>query len=91
MTRRLIAIFALLSGLAALHAPAHASRLNDLSYDVEALAEIANPAGGAACQCERPQGKRVRTCGKEASKPVPQRTVLSLPASILIGSDLALE
>ncbi|MEM6826518.1 MAG: hypothetical protein AAF553_01090 [Pseudomonadota bacterium] len=91
MTRRLIAIFVLLSGLAALHAPAHASRLDDLSHDIETLAEIAKPQDGARCQCERPQRKRDRKCGEKASKAARPSHSFVLPASIIIGSDLALE
>ena len=91
MTRRLLAILALLSGLAALHAPAHASRLDELSYDVQALSEVANSKGGAACVCEHPPQKRNRVCDdgkKAATRP---RLIGVLPPSLVMGADRALE
>ena len=97
MSRRLLALSALLSGLAALHAPAHAavsggaSRLDNLSYDIESLAEMANPKGSSACQCERPPNKRKRACEKQSTKAARPRFVGVLPPPVVVGSDFALE
>jgi len=97
MSRRLIALLALISGLAALHAPAHAavghgsSRLDNLSYDIETLAEMANPQGSSACQCESPPKKRKRACEEQSKKAVRPRLVGVLPPPVVVGSDFALE
>ncbi|MEO0589575.1 MAG: hypothetical protein AAFZ11_03330 [Pseudomonadota bacterium] len=91
MTRRLLAVLALLSGLAALHAPAHASRLDQLSYDVQALADAVNAKGGAACQCERPPQKRNRVCEEAEVKAMRPRLLGILPPSLVVGADRALE
>lgn len=92
MSRRLLALLAILSGLAALHAPAHASsRLDNLSYDIETLAEIANPQGHSACQCERPPKKRKRTCEEQNKSVARPRLIGVLPPPVVVGSDFALE
>lgn len=91
MTRRLLALLALLSGLAALHAPAHASRLDDLSYDIETLAEMAKSHGGAACQCERPAQKRKHVCAERKKKTARPRLIGVLPPSVVLGADKSLE
>ena len=92
MTRRLLALLAILSGLAALHAPAHASsRLDQLSYDVETLAEIADPQNAAACLCVVPPQKPSAACLK-ARKPKRRVRLLNvLPALMMVGVDRSLE
>jgi hypothetical protein len=91
MTRQIIALLALLSGLAALHAPAHASRLEQLSYDVQALAEVANSQGGAACLCTAPPQRRNRSCDETKQAATRPRFIGILPPSIVLGADRALE
>ena len=91
MSRRLLALLAILSGLAALHAPAHASQLDDLSYDIETLAEMVNPQGSAACQCEHPPKKRKRACEEQNKSVARPRINGLLPPSIVVGSDFSLE
>ena len=92
MSRRLLALLAILSGLAALHAPAHASsRLDSLSYDIETLAEMANAQGGAACQCERPPQKRKRKCDDRARKATRPPLIGVLPPPVVVGADMSLE
>lgn len=91
MTRRLLAFLALLSGLAALHAPAHASRLDQLSYDVQALAEVADVQNGAACQCARPPQKTPLICDERGKSAVRPRLMGILAPSLIIGADRALE
>ena len=91
MTRRLLALLAILSVLAALHAPAHASsRLDSLSYDIETLAEIARPQG-AACQCERPPQKRKLICDDRTRKATRPRLIGVLPPPVIVGADMSLE
>ncbi|MEM7688384.1 MAG: hypothetical protein AAF291_05115 [Pseudomonadota bacterium] len=91
MSRRLLALLAILSGLAALHAPASAARLDELSYDIETLAEMVNSGGGAACQCERPPKKRNRGCEKQSKKAVRLRLVGVHAPSVVVGADFSLE
>ena len=91
MSRRLLALLALLSGLAALHAPAHASRLDDLTYDIETLAEMVNAQANAGCQCEHPPQKRKVVCD-ERSKPIARPGVSGvLRPSVVVGADKSLE
>ncbi|MEL6706643.1 MAG: hypothetical protein AAFP79_00060 [Pseudomonadota bacterium] len=96
MSRRLLALLAILSGLAALQAPAHAavangsSRLDNLSYDIEALAEMVNPQG-AACQCQHPAKKPKRACDDQSKKTTRPRLIGVLPPPVVVGSDFALE
>ncbi len=91
MTRRLLALLAILSGLAALHAPAHASRLDDLSYDIETLVEIANSNKGAACQCELPPKGRKILCEEQARPLARPRLPGVMPPSVIVGADFSLE
>ncbi|MEM6858670.1 MAG: hypothetical protein AAF559_12430 [Pseudomonadota bacterium] len=91
MTRRLFAILALLSGLAALHAPANASRLDQLSYDVQALADAVNAKGGAVCQCEHPPQEHKRVCQDPDVQAMRPRLLGILPPSLVLGADRALE
>ena len=92
MSRRVLALQAILSGLAALHAPAHAaSRLDNLSYDIETLAEMAKAQGGAACQCVVPPQKRNRKCEDRARKVTRPPLVGVLPPPVVVGADMSLE
>ena len=91
MTRRLLALIALLSGLAALHAPAHASRLDQLSYDVQALSEAGAAHSGASCLCVRPPKKPDRACLKQEKRAPRPVFPGVLPALMVIGVDRALE
>lgn len=91
MTRRLFALLALLSGLAALHAPAHASRLDSLSYDVQSLTQTAKAPGGAVCQCTPDERKRERSCPEKKLPDARPRLLVPLPPSLIIGADRALE
>lgn len=97
MLRRLLALLAILSGFAALHAPAHAaeahgsSRLDNLSYDIETLVEMAKSHGGAVCQCERPPQKRKRVCEESKKKAARPRLIGVLPPSVVLGADKSLE
>ena len=91
MTRRLLALVALLSGLAALHAPAHASRLDQLSYDVQTLTQTASTQGGASCQCAYPPKKAERLCLEQKALITRPRMLGILPLSVVPGVDRALE
>ena len=92
MSRRLLALLAILSGLAALHAPAHASsRLDNLSYDIETLAEMATAQGGTACRCVRPPQKRKLKCEDRARKVTRPPLVGVLAPAVVVGADMSLE
>jgi hypothetical protein len=91
MTRRLLALFALLSGLAALHAPAHASRVDQVVEGVAVSCEAQKPRGGVACLFEQPKAKPSRTC-PEKRKPAHRPAFPGvMPALMVIGVDIALE
>lgn len=91
MTRRLLALVVLLSGLAALHAPAHASGLDSLSYDVQTLSQTADTQGGAACRCAFPSQKVERVCDEQKAPIARPRTLRALPPSVVPGVDRSLE
>ncbi|MDJ0977392.1 MAG: hypothetical protein QNI87_02540 [Erythrobacter sp.] len=90
MAHRLLAFVVLLTGLTALHAPAHASVLDRLSYDVETLGQMAD-LKGEACQCEKPPEKHKRPCPKRKTPVERPRLHGILPPSIVVGADRALE
>ncbi|MEL6238878.1 MAG: hypothetical protein AAFQ90_09840 [Pseudomonadota bacterium] len=91
MTRQLLTFLALLSGLAALHAPANASQLDKLPYDVEALADLADAKSGVICQCQNPPRKQRLLCIQQQLRALRPRLMGTLPPSIVVGADRALE
>lgn len=91
MRRHLIALFALLSGIAALQAPAHASALESMVFDARALARANDNAAAKECVCKQQADQTSARCPKRASKSVPRRFLDALGIPVLIGSDRALE
>lgn len=91
MTRRFLALIALLSGLAALHAPAHASRVDQVVEGVAVSCEAKKTRGGRACLCEQPKAKPNRACPQKR-KPAHRPAFPGvLPALMVVGVDIALE
>ncbi|MEM1196822.1 MAG: hypothetical protein AAGH57_12015 [Pseudomonadota bacterium] len=91
MTRQLFTLLAFLSGLAVLQAPAHASQLDELSYDVQTLADMADAKGGAVCACHYPPRKSGLSCPDSKIRGFRPRLIGVLPPSIVLGADRALE
>ena len=91
MTRRLLALLAILSGLAALHAPAQASRVDRLAYDVQALAQATNAPHGAVCQRAHAPRAIPRKCPLQPTLILHPQAPGVLAPSLIIGVDRALE
>lgn len=91
MRHHLIALFALLSGLAALQAPAHASALEAAVHDAGSGA--GSHDNGAVQEC----AMLTEACQWSAKRPLKvstafaYRMVDTVKAPVLIGSDRALE
>lgn len=91
MTRQLFALLAILSGLAVLQAPAHASQSGELSCDVQTLSDMADATGNLACAREHAprisgfSGPDRKVCGLEL------RGIDTLPPSFVLKADRALE
>lgn len=91
MTRQLFALLALLSGLAALQAPANASPLAAMASDVQASSQAARANSAAVCQCEE-AGKTSKRICPQRKAPLPRLRLFGLLGpSIVIGADRALE
>ncbi len=89
MLRRLLACLALITGLAAIGAPAQASVYQTAS-GVELAAGIEKPCKGEACEC--PTGRRHSQLGarqKVPCKPAPVITIV-IP-TVQFGADRAYE
>ncbi len=88
--RLFFAFLALLSGLAAVQAPAHAARHEQLAYDVQspspACSQHGNVAGEAVCGVERLPGEGI---DEPAQMRLLRLGVAARP--VLIGIDKALE
>ena len=91
MTRRLLALIALLSGLAALHAPAHASRADQLACNVQALADCGKSHGVSVNVGEQKPRMNKRSCPDQRKPNVRPRLLGVLPPSLIVGVDRALE
>lgn len=61
MTRQFFALLALLSGLAALQAPAQAARFDSLACNVQALSQVAKSQVSAVSECAIGVAARKRT------------------------------
>ena len=91
MTRQLLALLALLSGLAALQAPASASPLETLSSNIQASSNKTSGHRGAVCMCESVAEIGQRTCPQsDTIAALPALSDIELAAT-LIGVDRALE
>lgn len=91
MRRHLIALFALLSGIAALQAPAHASALESMVFDARAFARSNDTSAAQECVCKDQAEQHATRCPKRNSRSVPRRFLDALGIRVLIGSDRALE
>ncbi len=91
MVRHLLALFALLSGIAALQAPAHAGEVQSSVQNARSVAGASEQSASESCDCAS------RERGENKTRPRREkRTSWSwLPAwlrpSVLLGSDRALE
>lgn len=91
MHRHLIALFALLSGIAALQAPAHASSLESMVFDARSAARAHDSAAGQECVCKVPAQRGELQCTARVRKSIPRRFIEALGIPVIIGSDRALE
>lgn len=91
MRRHLITLFALFTGLAALHAPAHANSVESLISDVRALAGGADAADSDQCSCEQSGEEWANPCPAPEKQLIPARTPDVLRPPIVFGSERALE
>ena len=91
MRRHLIALFALLSGIAALQAPAHASALESMVFDARAFARANDNSANQECVCKEQAERGATKCPKSTTRSVPRRFLDALGIPVLVGSDRALE
>lgn len=91
MHRHLIALFALLSGIAALHAPAQASSLESMVFDARSAARAQDSGAGQECVCSVPAKRGEANCIARTRKSIPRRFLEALGIPVIIGSDRALE
>lgn len=91
MPRHLLALFALFSGIAALHAPAHANSVQSMVENTRTDARAGEATASESCACpERARENKNRCPQREKRKPT-----IWLPSwlrpSVILGSDRALE
>ena len=91
MRRHLITLFALFTGLAALHAPAHASALDSLVFDARAFARANDTASSESCACQRQARQSTAKCPTRERRRAPSRLLSALRPPIIFGSERALE
>ncbi len=91
MRRHLITLFALFTGLAALHAPAHASALESLVMDARAFARANEAASSESCVCEAQARQTAAKCPARERRQTRSRLLSVLRPPFIFGSDRALE
>ncbi|MGB3807418.1 MAG: hypothetical protein WA936_09480 [Erythrobacter sp.] len=91
MRRHLIALFALFTGLAAIHAPASASTLETMVFDARAFSSANEGGADKACICPAKDEVRKNRCIAPDRKPMPARLRGAVRPAIIFGSERALE
>jgi len=91
MTRHLLAFVALISGLAALNSPAHASLVHALSNDVGVSADASQSSSKAECPCKTDPTKPATACRDKAAKPAARTLPRALRLPVLMGVERAYE
>lgn len=90
MTRHLLALFALFSGIAALHTPAQASAWQSSVQNSRSVASEAAREAGDTCECPE-----ARKRGDKCPRPEPKKAWSWLPnwlrPSVILGGDRSLE
>ncbi|WP_299192234.1 hypothetical protein [uncultured Erythrobacter sp.] len=91
MPRHLLALFALFSGLAALHAPAQACAVQSVVQDARSSTSSGEASARAASACSEHAHERSKKCTSRERR----RTWSWLPSwlrpGVIVGSDRALE
>ena len=91
MTRHFLALIALISGLAALQSPAHASLVQALNNDIGVSADAGQTASKDACPCKldatRPRARR----NEKHRKPLLDELPSALRLPVLMGVERAYE
>lgn len=90
MTRQLFALLALLSGLAALSSPAHASSMGAISCDIGVSAEAKEAKAGTPAEVRDAAKKRPVRC-RTVKAPKRVRTPQSLRVPVAMGIERAYE
>lgn len=91
MRRHLITLFAIFTGLAALHAPAHASALESLVFDTGAFSRANDSSASESCQCEQQVREQTAKCPPREQQPKPASPLSALRPPFIFGSERALE
>ncbi len=91
MRRHLLTLFALFTGLAAIHAPANASALETMVFDARAFARANDSGQAKACVCAKQNEKRPARCTKAKPHALPARLRDVLNPPVIFGSERALE
>ena len=90
MARHLLALFALFSGIAALHAPAHAQTQQQVVQDARSDTRSAEASSRESCACPEAR-KRGDKCPKREQRETTSWLPSWLRPSVILGSDRALE
>ena len=91
MRRHLITLLALISGLAAIQAPANASVLESFVFDARALARSNDSSASENCSCAQQREKQASRCPAREKETPPVRLPLGLRPPVIFGSERALE
>jgi hypothetical protein len=91
MRRHLLTLFALFTGLAALHAPAHAGGQETVVCDARASARTTDNATVERCVCKAQSRTAVRRCPARARPTYTFRLPEWLRPPVIFGSERALE
>ncbi|BDI60934.1 hypothetical protein [Qipengyuania nanhaisediminis] len=91
MPRHLLALFALFSGIAALHAPAHASAVQSVVQDARQVARSGDAAISESCACPQQARERGQRCPKREERKSFSWLPSWLRPAVVLGSDRALE
>lgn len=90
MLARLLACLALVTGLAAVGAPAHSALLTAASQQVEADGSSSNPSKNQSCTCSDPRNVGKATDSAQAKCRARKPVVIYIP-TVQFGADRAYE
>ena len=91
MRRHLLALFALFSGIAALHAPVHATTAQSAIHDARAMASAGQQAANPGCACAQRASEQPDSCPRREREALRWWEPSWLRPSVLVGSERALE
>ena len=91
MPRHLLALFALFSGIAALHAPAQAAAPQSVVQDARSSSAANEAADSESCACPDRARQQAKACNVRERRRAWSWLPRWLRPSVVVGSDRALE